>query len=256
MISKDERIDDLQYKGLKLIQKRKGFCFGVDAVLISNFTDVKKGDEVIDLGTGTGIIPILLAGKTLAKSVTGIEIQPEMADMARRSVLMNDLSERIMIETGDIKKSLEYFKKASFDVVVTNPPYMNVGGGLLNFSDTKTISRHEILCSLEDVVEISSKLLKPNGLFSLIHRPERLVDIVCLMRQYKIEPKYLRFVYPSPYKKANLIMIKGTLFGKPQLKMMEPLYVYNEKGEFSDEIEKIYCRESKEKSEVLNGANE
>ncbi|MFA6309014.1 MAG: tRNA1(Val) (adenine(37)-N6)-methyltransferase [Clostridia bacterium] len=255
MINEDERIDDLQYKGLKLIQKKNGFCFGVDAVLISNFADVKKGDEVIDLGTGTGIIPILIAGKTLAKSITGLEIQPEMSDMARRSVLLNDLSERVMIETGDIKKSLEYFKKASFDVVVTNPPYMNAGGGLLNPSDTKAISRHEILCSLEDVVEISSKLLKPNGLFSMIHRPERLVDIICLMRQYKIEPKYLRFVYPSPYKKANLIMIKGTLFGKPQLNMMGPLYVYNEKGRFSDEIEKIYCRESKGKSEVLNETN-
>lgn len=252
MINEDERIDDLQYKGLKLIQKKNGFCFGVDAVLLSNFTDVKKDDTVIDLGTGTGIIPVLLAGKTLAKSIVGLEIQPEMVDMANRSVSLNDLSNRIMIKSGDIKKGLEYFGKASFDVVVTNPPYMNAGGGLVNSSDAKAISRHEILCSLEDIIEISSKLLKPNGLFSMIHRPERLADIICLMRKYKIEPKYLRFVHPSPYKKANLVMIKGTLFGNPQLKMMEPLYVYDERGKFSDEIEKIYCRDSKGKTEDQN----
>ncbi len=244
-IEADERIDDLQYKGLKIIQKKKGFCFGVDAVLLANFTDVKKGETVIDLGTGTGIIPILLAGKTSAKSIVGIEIQEDLVEMANRSVIMNGLSDKVSIVKGDIKKSLEYFAPASFDVVVTNPPYMNAGGGIVNCSDTKAISRHEILCSLEDVIGNSAKLLTPNGLFSMIHRPERLVDIVYLMRKYKIEPKYLRFVHPSPYKKANLVLIKGTLFGNPQLKMMEPLYVYNENGEFSEEIDKIYCRDLK-----------
>lgn len=243
-INKDERIDDLQYKGLRLIQKNNGFCFGLDAVLLANFADVKKGDAVIDLGTGTGIIPILLSGKTEAKSIVGLEIQPEMAEMASRSVQLNNIFEKVNIVCGDIKKALEYFGPSKFNVVVSNPPYMNSGGGLLNPSDTKAISRHEILCSLEDVVKAGSRLLIPGGQFAMVHKPERLVDIVYTMRNYEIEPKYLRFVHPSPYKKANLILIKGTRKGKPQLKMMEPLYVYNEDGQYSEEINKIYCRQA------------
>jgi tRNA1(Val) A37 N6-methylase TrmN6 len=239
----DERIDDLQYKGLKLIQKKGGFCFGLDAVLVANFADVKKGDSVIDLGTGTGIIPILIAGKTEATAVIGLEIQNEMADMAKRSVEMNSLGDRVRIVSGDIKNSVENFGASSFNVVVTNPPYMNHGGGLLNTSDTKAISRHEILCTLEDVIKASGRLLIPGGQFAMVHRPDRLADIVWLMRKYEIEPKYLRFVYPSPYKKANLLLIKGSRQGRPQLKMMEPLYVYDEKGNFSKEINEIYCRE-------------
>lgn len=242
MIGKDERIDDLQYKGLKLIQKRKGFCFGVDAVLLANFADVRKGDLVIDLGTGTGIIPILLAGKTHAKRITGIEIQEDLVEMANRSITLNGLNDRVSVICGDLCKSRDYFPSGSFDVVVSNPPYMNAGGGLINASDTKAISRHEIACSLEDVVANAATLLKPNGVFTLIHRPDRLADVICLMRQYRIEPKYMRFVHPQPYKKPNLVLIRGTLYGNPQLKMMAPLYVYNEKGEFSEEINKIYCR--------------
>ena len=242
ILKENERIDDLQYKGLKLIQNINGFCFGVDAVLLANFADIKKGDEVIDLGTGTGIIPVLLAGKTEAKSIVGLEIQTHMAEMAERSVALNDLGSRVKIVSGDIKNCLEYFGPSRFNVVVTNPPYMSNRGGLLNSSDTKAISRHEILCSLEDVIKISSKILVPGGQIAMVHRPERLVDIVYLMRNNNIEPKYIRFVHPSPYKKANLLLIKGRRGGKPQLKMLEPLYVYNEKGEYSNEINEIYCR--------------
>ncbi|MCX7749449.1 MAG: tRNA1(Val) (adenine(37)-N6)-methyltransferase [Clostridia bacterium] len=238
----NERIDDLQYKGLCLIQKKDGFCFGVDAVLLANFADVKKDDHVIDLGTGTGIIPVLLAGKTEAKIITGLEIQEEMAEMAARTVALNRLTERVKIVCGDLKNSVETFGPSKFNVVVTNPPYMNYGGGLINPSDTKAISRHEILCTLEDVVRSAGKLLVPGGQFVMVHRPDRLVDIVYLMRKYGVEPKFLRLVHPSPYKKANLLLIKGTRGGRPQLKMLEPLYVYNEKGEFSDEINKIYLR--------------
>lgn len=242
MLKENERIDDLQYKGLKIIQKENTFRFGLDAVLVSNFADVKKNDCVIDLGTGTGIISILIAGKTEAKCITGIEIQEDMADMAKRSVTLNNLYGRVKIVCGDLRKSAEIFGTSQFDVVVTNPPYMNVGGGLLNPNETKAISRHEILCSLEDVINVSDKILKPMGQFAMVHRPDRLVDIIWLMRKYSIEPKYMRFVYPSVYKKANLVLIKGTKQGRPQLKMMEPLYVYNEKGKFSDEINKIYGR--------------
>ena len=242
-LKENERVDDLQYKGLKLIQKKDGFCFGLDAVLLANFVDIKKNSVVIDLGTGTGIIPILIAGKTNAKSVTGLEIQEEMAEMAQRSIEMNGFIERVKIVHGDIKKSVEYFGASSFDAVVSNPPYMCHGGGLLNESDTKAISRHEILCTLEDVIGVSSKLLVPGGQFAMVHRPDRLVDIVWLMRKYSLEPKYIRFVHPSPYKKPNLLLIKGTRQGRPQLKMMDPLYVYDENGKFSKEINQIYSRE-------------
>jgi len=240
----NERIDDLQYRGLKLIQKKDGFCFGVDAVLLANFADVKKDDRVIDLGTGTGIIPILLAGRTQAGTISGIEIQQEMAGMAERSIKLNSLEDRVKIVCGDIKNSVEIFGPSSCNVVVTNPPYMNRGGGLINPADTKAIARHEILCTLEDVVRAGSRLLVPGGQFAMVHRPGRLVDIVFLMRNYGIEPKYLRFVHPSPYKKPNLILVKGTRGGRPQLKMLEPLYVYNENGKYSDEINRIYHRDS------------
>ncbi|TYQ16826.1 UNVERIFIED_CONTAM: tRNA1(Val) A37 N6-methylase TrmN6 [Acetivibrio alkalicellulosi] len=241
-LNENERIDDLQYKGLRLIQKKDGFCFGLDAVLLANFVDIKKNDYVIDLGTGTGIISVLIAGKTEAKEITGLEIQEDMAEMAQRSVNLNELEGKIKIVCGDIKKSIEIFGASKFNVVVSNPPYMKRGGGLLNVSDGKAVSRHEILCILEDVIVASSRLLLPGGQFAMIHRPDRLVDIVWLMRKYSIEPKYIRFVHPAPNKKANLLLIKGSRDGKPQLKMMEPLYVYDESGNFSKEIDGIYCR--------------
>lgn len=242
----NEKIDDLQYKGLKIIQKDKAFRFGLDAVLLANFADVKKDNSVIDLGTGTGIISILLAGKSEAKSIVGLEIQEEIAEMATRSLKMNCLEDRVKIVCGDIKESVELFGASSFDVVVSNPPYMNQGGGIINTSDTKAIARHEILCSLEDVIKSASKLLVPGGQFAMVHRPDRLVDIIWLMRHFSIEPKYIRFIHPSPYKKANLILIKGARQGRPQLKMMEPLYVYDENGKYSKEINEIYCREVSE----------
>jgi len=165
-----------------------------------------------------------------------------MVEMASRSVFMNGLEERIRIVHGDIRNVWEMFEPSSFDVVVTNPPYMNRGGGLVNPSDAKAIARHEILCTLEDVIAAAARLLKVGGQLAMVHRPDRLVDIVWLMRKYKIEPKYMRFVHPAPYKKANLLLIKGSRGGRPQLKMLEPLYVYDDKGNYSEEINRIYCR--------------
>lgn len=237
-----ERIDDLQYKGLQLIQKQEGFRFGVDAVLLANFADVRRGDRVIDLGTGTGIIAVLLAGKTQAGSVTGLEIQPEMAEMASRSIALNKLEDRVRIINGDIKNAVKEFGASSFQVVVTNPPYIDKGCGLLNPLSTKAVSRHEILCSLEDVIAASGKLLAPGGQLAMVHRPERLVDIFCLMRNHSIEPKYIRFVHPYPGKAPNLVLVKGTRGGNRQMKVLDPLYVYNNDGSYSDEINKIYCR--------------
>lgn len=237
-----ERVDDLQYKGLKLIQKKDGFCFGADAVLLSNFADIRKNDRVLDLGTGTGIIAVLIAAKTAAASVTGLEIQSGMSEMAERSVKLNGLENRLDIVCGDIKNALQLFGQSKFDAVVTNPPYMNKGGGLLNPSDTMAVSRHELLCTLEDVISISSRLLVSGGRFAMVHRPERLADIIFLMRSCGVEPKYLRFVHPAPFKKPNMVLVRGMRGGKPQLKVLEPLYIYDETGGYSREINEIYCR--------------
>lgn len=240
-----ERIDDLQYKGLRIIQDTRGFCFGIDAVLLANFADIKKGNKVIDLGTGTGVIPILIAGKTDASQIIGIEIQTDMAEMAQRSIVLNNLEKRVQIVEGDLRNCVDVFGAGICDIVVSNPPYMNQGGGLINPYDAKAISRHEIQCTLEDVVSVGSKLLKNGGKFNMVHRPERLVDIIWLMRNYRLEPKRLRFVHPSIGKRANLILIEGLKNGKPQLKMMKPLYVYGDNGKYTDEINKIYGRDEK-----------
>ncbi len=237
-----ERIDDLQLNGLQIIQDTRGFCFGLDAVLLSSFADIKKGDDVIDLGTGTGIIPILIAGKTEADKIDAVEIQTEMAEMATRSIALNRLQNKIKIRELDLRNCVKLLGVGKYDIVTCNPPYMNQGGGLVNPQDMKAVSRHEIMCTLEDVISVSSKLLKVGGKLAMVHRPERLVDIIWLMRNYNVEPKRLRFVHPLPSKKANLILIEGARLGKPYLKMMTPLYVRDENGEYTEEIDRIYGR--------------
>ena len=189
-----ERIDDLQRNGYQIIQNEEKFCFGMDAVLLSGFAKVKPGEQVLDLGTGTGIIPILLSAKTEAGHLTALEIQEESADMARRSVELNGLSEKISVVTGDIKEASKLFGKAVFDVVTTNPPYMNDNHGLKNPDLPKAIARHEVLCSLEDVIREASFVLKPNGRFYMVHRPFRLAEIFAVMQKYKLEPKAMRLV--------------------------------------------------------------
>lgn len=241
-INQNERLDDLQLNGLRIIQKVDGFCYGIDAVLLANFASVKRGGRAVDLGTGTGIIPLIMSQKTEAGKLIGIEIQPEMAEMANRSVQYNGLEERIQILNQDVRLAVDILGLATFDTVVTNPPYIKYGGGLLNPSDTKAISRHEILCKLEDIIKASSQLLRPNGAFFMIHRPDRLVDILCLMRQWNIEPKLLRMVHPYAEKEPNLILVHGHKFGNVQLKVMKPLTVYNSKGEYTDEVLNIYGR--------------
>lgn len=242
ILKSNERIDDLQYKGLRLIQKTDGFCFGIDAVLLSYFAQVSKGGSVIDLGTGTGIIAVLLAAKKSPGKVIGLEIQPEIAEMAARSIALNGLGERVSIVQGDIRDAVGMFGASSFDAVTANPPYMTKGGGLLNPEDSKAISRHEILCTLNDVVSTAGKLLRPGGKFSMVHRPQRLADIICTMRDSSIEPKQLRFVHPSPGREPNLILICGTKNGNPELRVQEPLCVYDSSGGYSKEINDIYSR--------------
>ena len=240
-LKENERIDDLEFKGLKIIQNEKGFCFGMDSVLLSDFAkNMKNNSTVLDLGTGTGIIPILLCGKTNLKKVVGIEIQKDVANMAKRSSQLNNLQDRFEVVNTNIIDLKKIYEKQSFDVIVTNPPYKKENTGITNENEAKLISRHEITANLEDFISISKDLLKDKGEFYMVHRPERLVDILSLMRKYKIEPKILKFVSPNKNKEPNLILIKGIKNANSFLKVEKNLYVYNEDGKYTNEILKIY----------------
>lgn len=235
-----ERIDELQRNGYLIIQNPKRFCFGMDAVLLSGFANVKSKERVLDLGTGTGIIPILLEAKTKGEHFTGLEIQPESADMARRSVELNHLELKIDIVTGDIKDASKYFGASSFDVITTNPPYMIGNHGLQNLQDAKTIARHEILCTLEDILRESAKILRPKGRFYMVHRPFRLSEILCLMTKYGIEPKRMKLVHPFIDREPNMVLIEGLRNGKPRLTVEKPLIVYQSDGKYMNEIYEVY----------------
>ena len=235
-----ERIDELQRNGYQIIQNENGFCFGMDAVLLSGFARVKKGENVLDLGTGTGIIPILLEAKTEGEHFTGLEIQETSADMAYRSVCLNDLNEKVSIVRGDIKEASELFGKASFDVVTSNPPYMTGQHGLVNPDMPKAIARHEILCTLDDVIGQASALLKENGRFYMVHRPFRLAEIMVTMSRYRLEPKRMKLVYPFVDKEPNMVLMEGLKGGRPRITVEKPLIVYEKPGVYTSEIYDIY----------------
>lgn len=236
----DERIDDLQRNGYRIIQKKKGFCFGMDAVLLSGFAQVKEGEVAVDLGTGTGIIPILLEAKTNGKHFTGLEIQEEMAEMAGRSVRLNHLEDRVDIVRGDIKEASRLFGKASFDVVTSNPPYMNDNHGLKNPDLPKAIARHEVFCTLDDVCREASLLLKSGGRFYMVHRPHRLAEIITALKTYKLEPKRMKLVHPFADKEANMVLIEAVRGGKSMMKVEAPIIVYKEPGVYTQEIYDVY----------------
>lgn len=240
ILKDNERLDDLQRNGYRIIQNSEKFCFGMDAVLLSGFAKVKAGAHVLDLGTGTGIIPILLAGKTQAEQLTGLEIQAESADMAQRSVLLNDLQDRVHIVQGDIKNAREIFGSAVFDVVTSNPPYMIAQHGLQNPEDAKAIARHEVLCTLENVVSQAAAVLKPGGHFFMVHRPFRLAEIIRVMSAYKLEPKRMQMVYPFIDREPNMVLIEGTRGGNPRMCVEKPLIIYQSAGVYTDEIYEIY----------------
>ena len=239
-LKENERIDDLQRNHYKIIQDPERFCFGMDAVLLSGFACAKEGDHVLDLGTGTGIIPILMEAKTDAAYLTGLEIQPDSADMARRSVLLNHLEKKIEIITGDIKEAVSLFGAASFDVVTCNPPYMTQNHGLTNPEAPKAIARHELLCTLEDVISQAANLLKPGGNFFLVHRPFRLVDILVLLREYRLEPKRMKMVHPFVDKEPNMVLIQASRGGKARITVEQPMIVYQRPGVYTEEIYDIY----------------
>lgn len=235
-----ERIDDLHRNGYQIIQNENAFCFGMDAVLLSGFALVKPGENTLDLGTGTGIIPILLEAKTEGKHFTGLEIQETMAEMAKRSVELNHLEAKIDIVLGNIKEAGRIFGGASFDVVTTNPPYMNDSHGLKNPEQPKAIARHEVLCTLEDVVSEGARVLRPGGRFYMVHRPHRLIEIITKLTKYKLEPKRMKLVHPFIDKEANMVLIEAVRGGKSMLKVEKPLIVYKEQGVYTDEIYDIY----------------
>ena len=222
-LEENERIDDLQINNLKIIQNNNGFCFGIDSVLLTDFArTIKNNSSIIDLGTGTGIIPILLTAKINAKKIIGIEIQEDVAEMAQRSITLNNLEEKIEIINGDIKEIDKKFEKGKYDVIITNPPYIKNNTGLKNENNSKLISRHEIECTIEDIARVSNSLLKDKGEVYMVHRPDRLMDIMENFRRYKLEIKEMRLVYPSKDSQANLILIKAVKNSKPFLKIQKP----------------------------------
>ena len=235
-----ERIDELQRNNYRIIQDPKKFCFGMDAILLSGFVSVRPGERVLDMGTGTGIIPILLEAKTGGSAFVGLEIQEEMAEMAGRSVKLNGLEDKIRIQQGDIKEASQIFGGASFDVVTCNPPYMNQNHGLKNPSEAKALARHEILCTLEDVIREAAKCLRPGGRFAMVHRPHRLTEMMALMAKYKLEPKRMKLVHPYIGEEANMILIEATRGGNPWMKVEAPIIVYEKPGVYTQEIYDIY----------------
>ncbi|MDE6357482.1 MAG: tRNA1(Val) (adenine(37)-N6)-methyltransferase [Eubacteriales bacterium] len=236
ILKENERIDELHRNGYVIIQDTKRFCFGMDAVLLSSFANAQKGDKVFDIGTGTGIIPILMEAKTKASEFFAIDIQEESVDMAKRSISLNKLEHKIKVYHLDIKNVFDKFEKNTFNVVTSNPPYMNMGGGILNDFSPKAIARHEILCNLDDILKGASGLLKPKGKFFMVHRPNRLADIIEGLRKYKLEPKTIRFVQPYENKEPNMVLIEAVKNGGAMLKVLPTLIVYNENREYTKEI--------------------
>lgn len=240
VLREGERIDDLKRNGYHIIQHPEKFCFGMDAVLLSGFAEVREGEKALDLGTGTGIIPILLEAKTEGEHFTGLEIQPESAQMARRSVELNGLSHKIDIVEGDIKEASRLFLAASFDVVTSNPPYIPYGGGLVNPDPSKAIARHEILCVLEDVVREGAKLLRDGGRMYLVYRPARLVELTEWLRHYRLEPKRMKFVHPFSDRDANMVLIEAIKGGGSQMTVEAPVIVFDAPGKYSRELTETY----------------
>ncbi|MCR5735927.1 MAG: tRNA1(Val) (adenine(37)-N6)-methyltransferase [Lachnospiraceae bacterium] len=239
----NERIDDIQRNGYRIIQDPDKFCFGVDAVLLSDFARVGKNETVLDIGTGTGIIPILLEAKTEGAHFTGIDIQKESTDLAKRSVILNGLEDKIDMICGDINDAPSLFEGRHFDVITTNPPYMIGDHGEKGENIEKAIARHEICCTFEDIARESSKLLKDKGRFYLIHRPFRLVEIFSTLTKYRLEPKQMRLVHPYADREPNMVLIEAVKGGRSRLKVLKPLVIHKDPSEYTDEIYSIYGKD-------------
>jgi len=238
-----ERIDELLWRGLRIIQNPRWFCFSLDAVLLAHFASVKKGDRVVDLGTGTGVIPLLLAARVRELNITGLEIIPQVVEMARRSVALNQLGNVVAIVEGDIKDASKILGRGQFNLVVSNPPYVQGDAGRVCSCDIKAAARTEILCNLEDVIREAAGLVNSDGRVAFVHRPSRLAGLMYLMRMYRLEPKRMRLVYPLPGREPNLVLVEGIKNRHSDLMCYSPLYVYKQPGVYSDEMKKIFAGE-------------
>lgn len=236
----NERIDDLERCGYRIIQNKDLFCFGIDAVILSSYAKVFEGDNVVDLCAGNGIIPILLAAKTSLKTVTGLEIVEENVTLAKRSIEMNGISDRVHMVNGDIKNVKEYFEPQSMDVVTCNPPYMIDSHGIKNPSSPKAIARHEIMCDFTDVAKAAKYLLKNSGRLYIVHRPFRLVELFETLTENGLEPKRMKMVHPYVDKEPNMVLIEAVKGGKRRLSVEKPLIVYDKPNEYTKEIYDIY----------------
>lgn len=236
----NERLDDLQRNGYRIIQNPEKFCFGMDAVLLTGFARAGREDILLDMGTGTGIIPILMEAKYHCAHFIGLEIQPESADMAARSVALNNLTEKIEIVTGDIREADRLFKSASFDCITCNPPYMIGQHGIANPEEPKAIARHEILCTFEDVARQAGRLLKPGGHLFLVHRPFRLPELICTLLKHRLEPKRMRLVYPYVDKEPNMVLLEAVRGGNPRMTVEKPLILFESPGIYRKEIQEEY----------------
>ena len=243
----NERVDDLERNGYRLIQNPEVFCFGIDAILLAHFARVSNHKQkILDIGTGTGIIPIVMHAIYQKGHYTGIDIQEQMIEMASRSVMLNEIEADVQMKTVDIKEYKEHFNSGEFDIITCNPPYMKGECGLKNEHPSKTIARHEVACTLEDIISAASYMLKYGGKMCMIHRPHRLVDILATMRQYKIEPKVMRMIYPKQGKEPTMVLVEGVKNGRPELRVQAPLVVYNEDGTYTDEINEIYGKKGRQ----------
>lgn len=222
------RIDDLGIAGLKLIQDTDMFCFGIDAVMLANFVHTDKNARVVDLCTGNGIIPVLLSAKIPHDEIIGVEIQKDVAKLAMENISLNKLEGKLRIINDDLKNMPDVLGKSKFDIVTCNPPYRTKGCGVINEADTKAIARHEILCSLDDVIYVASMLLEPLGKFFMIHRPDRLCDILCCMRNHKIEPKIVQFIQPDRETKPTHVLIEGVYGGKMHMRIEKTRFLKEE----------------------------
>ena len=240
ILKEKERLDDLQRNGYRIIQNPEKFCFGMDAVLLTGFAHARPEDHLLDLGTGTGIIPLLMEAKYHCTQLAGLEIQAQSADMAARSVALNGLSDKIRIVIGDIKEADHIFQSASFDCITCNPPYMIGQHGIANPDAPKAIARHEILCTFEDVVTQAARLLKPGGHFFMVHRPFRLAEIMVRLTEQKLEPKRMQFVYPYVDKEPNMVLLEAVRGGRPRMTVEKPLIVFREPGVYMPQIREIY----------------
>ncbi len=249
ILKENERIDYVPGSNLKIIQDKKRFCYGIDAILLSKFVKIKNKEQVMDLGTGTGIVPLRIYDLFKPKKIMGIEIQSEVAEMANRSIKINNLEDRIEIINMDLKDISFKFKKSTFDIITSNPPYIKKGSGIINPDETFALSRHEIQCTIEDIMEVSAYLLKERGRLYLIHRPNRLVDIIWFSRKYNLEPKTIRFVQSRIYEKPNLLLLECVKGGNVELKFEKPLIVYDNNGNYTEEIYEIYGMKKENQNE-------